>query len=269
MSTPRYVSVRYLQEHKQVDTYKPAELNCPDSQSRPTLSVTAITSPSLTKSTRFNIPIRAKVSSYPGHSEERRKERSHNLKNQVGHQPASKSIQPAFSSVLHRYIRCRKEKRTRSGRNQHASTRPNNLRNKNPAITTPATIMHRSPKNQTLSRHPHRSPLSPDNLPTEPSHTPPPHNPQPCHPPTHAPPPLHLYTLTPRAIQAAPHATTTTSSPRAPRLRGVMRTQPTSSRKQVQDIRQADDAGQAAGHAGAGDGGGGDGGRDGSGVGRQ
>lgn len=50
-----------------------------------------------------------------------------------------------------------------------------------------------------------------------------------------------------------------------------MRTQPTSSRKQVQDIRQADDAGQAAGHAGAGDGDGGDGGRgrDGGGVGRQ
>jgi len=48
-----------------------------------------------------------------------------------------------------------------------------------------------------------------------------------------------------------------------------MRTQPTSSRKQVQDIRQADDAGQAAGHTGGGDGGGGDGGRDGGGVGRQ
>jgi len=113
-------------------------------------------------------------------------------------------------------------------------------------------------------------PIALHTLPTEPSHPPPPHNPQPCHPPTHAPPPLHLHTLTSRTIQAAPHTTTATPSPRAPRLRGVMRTQPTSSRKQVQDIRQADDAGQAAGHAGGRDGGGDRGrGREGGGVGRQ
>jgi hypothetical protein len=74
------------------------------------------------------------------------------------------------------------KKETRSGRNQHASTRPNNLWNKNPA-----TITHRSPKTQTLSPSPYCSLHS---LPT--IYPPNPHIPRPRITPNPATPPLVL-----------------------------------------------------------------------------